>query len=71
MVMEEYYLYTFVPLLLLHMLNLVLAHVPISLIEPLIGVWNWKRFEDFEALFDLVKLYKSHPTSSNHFSNRP
>lgn len=49
----EYYIV--IPLILLSMLNSQTVHIPFNVIEPLSSVWDWKKFESFEASFELYK----------------
>lgn len=54
---ESYYLV--MPLFLLNVANTKLKPSPIplpNLIEPLEGVWNWQRFENFVNNFEVIKV---------------
>ena len=51
---QEYYIV--VPMILLHIISATFP-IPINVIEPLEGVWDWKKFESFDAKFDAVKVF--------------
>lgn len=46
------------PQILLHLINLGLNELalPLNVVEPLEGIWNWKRFEDFEAQYECIRV---------------
>jgi hypothetical protein len=43
------------PLLILHELNRDKALLEIDVLEPLVTTWSWKKFEAFEAKWELEK----------------
>jgi hypothetical protein len=47
--------YIVIPQIILHMLNCRYNFIPLNLLEPLEGVWNWKKFENFESKLEAVK----------------
>ena len=47
------------PQIFLHWFNLALNELalPLNVVEPLEGIWNWKKFEDFEAQYESIRVH--------------